>query len=284
MTGPSYAELIRAGSEKLRAAGLTDPVREARQLMLLASDFEAAGLISAEMDLADPEHRAAYDMLIAMRADRHPVAHISGWAPFYGLRLRSDSRALIPRADSEPVVDLALEQIEPGRAWQIADLGTGTGALLAALLMARPECSGTAIDLSADALSLAEENFEQLHLSSRTELFSGSWVDWTGWSTCDLIISNPPYIRTAVLQTLAPEVREHDPRMALDGGPDGLIAYREIIAHAALQLQIGAHLVLEIGYDQKTAVTGLLQAAGFTKIQYRQDLGGNDRAIAATKT
>ena len=284
MTGLTYAELIRVGSGKLRDAGLSDPVREARQLMLLASDFAAADLISAEMDIADPDHHAAFNMFISMREDRHPVAHITGWAPFYGLRLRSDSRALIPRADSEPVVDLALEQIATGTAWQIADLGTGTGALLAAVLMARPESSGTAIDLSAAALSLAAENFAHLNLSGRAELFSGSWADWTGWSTCDLIISNPPYIRTAVLETLAPEVRDHDPNMALDGGPDGLIAYREIIALAARQMHTGAHLVLEIGYDQKAAVTPLLQTAGFATIQHRQDLGGNDRAIAATKT
>ena len=133
-------------------------------------------------------------------------------------------------------------------------------------------------------MSLAEENFELLGLSQRVSVFQGSWMDWPDWGECDLIVSNPPYIKSAVIPTLAPEVRDFDPLGALDGGPDGLDAYREIIIEGSAQMKSGSHLVLEIGYDQREAVARLLDASNFTNLECRQDLGGNDRVIAATKT
>ncbi|MCR9194724.1 MAG: peptide chain release factor N(5)-glutamine methyltransferase, partial [Hyphomonas sp.] len=221
---------------------------------------------------------------VGMRADRQPFAHIAGRVDFYGLELWSDGRALIPRADSECVVDLALMKIPEDAAWHLADLGTGTGALLAVLLSQRPRASGTAVEQSAAAISLADENFETLNLTGRVQLVHSSWAEWSGWDRCDLIISNPPYIASDVIPDLAPEVRDFDPMDALDGGPDGLAAYREIIALAGDRMTSGARLVLEIGFDQKGAVTELLGSAGFVQLEYRRDLGGNDRAIAAVKS
>lgn len=284
MSADTHADLLRRGAATLQAAGLNDPRAEARRLLCLVAGYSAATLISREQDVASDDLQAGFEMAVGMRSERQPFAHISGWADFYGLRLRSDGRALIPRADSECVVDLALERIPEQAAWHIADLGTGSGALLAAVLSHRSAARGTAIEQSAAAASLAAENFEHLKLDPRIMLLHGSWAGWTDWGDCDLIISNPPYIRSQVIPELAPEVRDFDPVEALDGGDDGLDAYREIITLAAQQMKGGAHLVFEIGYDQKDIVANLLEMAGFQQLTHRQDLGGNDRAIAATKS
>ena len=284
MSADTHADLLRRGAATLQAAGLDDPRAEARRLLCLVAGYSAATLISREQDVASDDLRASFEMAVGMRSERQPFAHISGWADFYGLRLRSDGRALIPRADSECVVDLALERIPEQAPWHIADLGTGSGALLAALLSQRPATRGTAIEQSAAAASLAAENFEHLELDPRIMLLHGSWAGWTDWGDCDLIISNPPYICSQVIPELAPEVRDFDPVEALDGGADGLDAYREIITLAAQQMKAGAHLVFEIGYDQKDIVADLLEMAGFQQLAHRRDLGGNDRAIAATKS
>ena len=279
----TYADLLRAGANQLSAVGISDARHEARTLLRLSTGVDPTELISKDQEAAKPEHKEQFQALIDARGTRKPLAHIIGETAFYGLTLKSDRRALIPRADSECVVDLALSLIPEHAAWQLADLGTGSGALLAALLNARGACRGDAIDLSAAAISLAEENFETLGLSARTQVFTGSWSDWTGWATCDLIVSNPPYIVRDILPTLAPEVRDHAPSLALDGGADGLTAYRDIL-HLAGQMRSGSYLVFEIGYDQKTAVSELMQRMGFEDLRHRQDLGGNDRAIAARKT
>jgi release factor glutamine methyltransferase len=276
--------MLVSGASRLREKGLEDPIREARRLLILASRLTPAGLIAAENDRANEAHCEAYEMMIDMRAERLPFAHIAGGTSFYGLVLLSDSRALIPRADSECVVDLALEKIPADAAVQIADLGTGSGALLAALLTERPLAQGIAVERDSNALMLAEENFAQIGIEARVKAVLVGWADWSEWSECNLIISNPPYIRSDVIPDLAPEVRDHDPIQALDGGADGLNAYREIVELAAAQMQPGAHLVFEIGYDQKQAVSELLVQAGFTDLRYKQDLGGQDRAIAARKT
>ena len=284
MNQTSYDALLSRAAEQLRQSGIGDARAEARRLLCLAAGLSSAALIAAERDPAPEEHCDAFRALVANRAARQPFAHIAGQTAFYGLTLKSDARALIPRSDSECVVDLALSLMPANAAWQIADLGTGSGALLAALLSQRPEARGIAIDASRDASALARENFDLLGLRERIESMTGSWSDWTGWGACDLIISNPPYIQRDVIATLEPEVRAHDPLDALDGGADGLDAYREIIALAATRMKPGAHLVLEIGYDQKASVSGLLSAHGIGDLQHRQDLGGQDRAIAATKT
>lgn len=284
MTGPTYAELMRLASQQFREAGIDAPRQEARRLMLFATGFASAELVVREVEVADPDHRHAFEGWVQTRVMRVPLAHIEGWTSFFGHRFRTDDRALIPRADSESVVELALQCIPEEAEWTVADLGTGTGALLASILISRPNCEGVAVERSHDALLLAHENFEMLDLSSRVASFQGSWREWTSWVECDLIVSNPPYIRNDVIPTLAPEVRDHDPMEALDGGADGLDAYREIISLGAQHMKPGAHLVLEIGYDQKSAVSDLLTSVGFSKLQHRKDLGGNDRAIAAIKT
>lgn len=285
-------QLIRWAAEQLRQIGLDDPFYEARLLWAsVTADSDASPLFGSD-ELVTSSNERAFKSLLQRRLRREPLQHILGHTGFMNIDLRVDGRALIPRSDTEIVVGHALRQVgidpfspaRPDLALVIADLGTGSGAILASVLERLPNSRGFAIEASAAAMSLAKENFERLGLSRRIDRFEGSWASWADWSACDLIISNPPYIRSAVLPTLEPEVRLHDPSEALDGGGDGLAAYREIIALAGRQMTAGAVLVLEIGYDQKSDVAALLESSGFTDLAHARDLGGNDRAIAAIKT
>ncbi|MEM9225091.1 MAG: peptide chain release factor N(5)-glutamine methyltransferase [Pseudomonadota bacterium] len=286
MSGETVDAALRRMGDLLVGSGIDDGRREARLLIeaVIGQQLTVAALSGTQT--LNAEMVARLDGLAARRATREPLQHILGETGFMSIaHFKTDARALIPRWDSETVVLLALERGKRARPSPrvIADLGTGSGALLAALLQALPHVQGVAVEKSAPALSLAKENVAALGLSPRVSFFPGSWTDWTGWNRCDLIISNPPYIRSEVIPTLAPEVRDHDPIEALDGGADGLDAYRDIIALGADQMKAGAHLVLEIGHDQRRDVTALLDAAGFIDLTHQKDLGGHDRAIAATK-
>jgi len=280
---PTYDALIRWAADRFREAGIDDARQNAVLLMLHVFQDTHAALISAGPEPAPQPLAETYEALVERRLTREPLQHILGTTFFYGLEIRTDARALIPRSDSESVVEVALSLFREDAACRVADLGTGTGCLLAAILDQRPNASGVGVDASPEAASLARENFAALGLSGRAGVFEGSWTDWSGWNEADLVISNPPYIASAEIPALAPEVRGHDPHAALDGGADGLAAYREIVALSAERLKPGAWLVFEIGHDQKAAVSGLLDAAGFADIGTAKDLGGNDRAVWARK-
>ena len=283
MTAPGFDDLIRSATSRFREAGISDARQNAMLLMLDAFGGTHAGMIAAGAFPAPDAVRERFEALVTRRLSREPLQHILGNTFFYGLEIRSDARALIPRMDSETVVETALALTKPDFSGCVADLGTGTGCLLAAFLDQRPQAGGIGVEASPQAASLARENFEALGLQDRADVFEGSWADWPDWEKADLVMSNPPYIASGEIPALAPEVRAHDPLTALDGGPDGLAAYREIISLAARRLQPGARLVFEIGYDQKEAVCELLRAAEFSEIEAFRDLGGNDRAVSAQK-
>ena len=279
----TFDALIRSAAKRFQDAGIGDARQNAMLLMLHVFGDTHAALISAGASPVPEAVEEAFGAAVARRLTREPIQHIMGNTVFYGLEIISDARALIPRNDSETVVETALALTKPDYAGLVADLGTGSGCLLAAFLDLRPQARGVGVEASPDAASLARENFEALGLSGRADVFGGSWADWTGWGEAGLILSNPPYIASAEIPGLAPEVREHDPMAALDGGLDGLDAYREIVRLGAERMRPGAWLVFEIGYDQKEAVSGLLQAADFAEIGSARDLGGNDRAVWAQK-
>lgn len=279
----TFEAIVRAAAKRLKAAGIDNALFEAKQLLKRAVNRSENSVVFPDAELISDDEAKQFERLITRRLRREPLQHILGSVGFHTISLKTDRRALIPRADSETVVDLALEYSPRDVAATIADLGVGSGALLAAILSERPEAHGIAVEASEDALSLAEENFQRLGMGSRVELFAGSWADWMGWHACDLIVSNPPYIRSGVIDTLAPEVRDYDPVSALDGGTDGLAAYREIVGLAATTMHAGAHLILEIGFDQGETVSELLSTAGLTVLETRRDLAGNDRAIAAQR-
>lgn len=286
MSETSAAELLRQAAVQLSEAGVPSAHHDAKRLLLsVISDMDAAPL-SLDHVKVSTEALARFKTFVSRRAKREPLQHILQSASIMHLDLKSDARALIPRDDSAEVIQLAITRLQDRQKdpITIADLGTGSGVLLAECLHAFKAASGIAVEVSPEAMSLASENFQQLGLSGRVTQFLGSWMGWTAWGDCDLILSNPPYIKSAVIPTLAPEVREFDPLAALDGGPDGLEAYREIIAAGKAHMKPGAHLVLEIGYDQRGAVAALLEASEFTDLAVQQDLSGNDRVIAAIKT
>lgn len=278
----SIGQLLCWAQRRLTDAGLDEARLEARLLVAHVLGTDKAGLISQSHDAPPPGLAARLDPLLKRRMAREPLAHILGHTEFYGLDLFTDERALIPRSDSETVVELALEQVPPGPGI-IADLGTGSGCLLLAILSRRTDLTGIGIDASADAIALAQANAHETGLGEIAYLRTIPWTDWTGWGEADLIISNPPYIARDEIETLAPEVRDHDPRLALDGGADGLDAYREIIALGAERMKPGAWLVLEIGHDQREVVSALLANWGYIDLQSRRDLGGNDRALAVRR-
>lgn len=251
--------------------------------MQYAAGFDASALIRMGKDDVPADVSERFGELLRERLTRRPLQHILGTTEFFGLEFVTDARALIPRPDSETVVEAALKRIPADSAVLVADLGTGSGCLLAAILANQPSARGVGVEASPAAASLARENFDRLGLSSRAGVFEGSWADWLDWEDAGLVISNPPYIASGEIASLSPEVRAHDPLTALDGGADGLAAYREIISLAAARLRPGAWLVFEIGHDQKKAVCELLQAANFSDIEAVRDLGGNDRAVSARK-
>lgn len=278
---PTYRDVLLDGTRRLERAGIEAARFEARLMLQELSGMDAARWIISESERAPAELVDRFDAMIDERVTRRPLQHILGTTEFYGLEFLCDGRALIPRPDSEVVVEAALARLPDGEAAFVADLGTGSGCLLAAILANRPHASGEGVEASADAAALAQENLSRLGLAGRASIHVGPWSGWTKWGEADLIISNPPYIVSAEMAGLMPEVRDHDPAPALDGGADGLDAYREIVRLAATAMKPGAWLVFEIGYDQKQAVSGLLAAAGFEAIICLDDLGGNNRAVAA---
>ena len=275
----NYDALVRDISGRLGVAGIEESGLEARLLVMHVAGLTRTDLIARGTDPVPQEVAEPLERLVSRRLTREPLQHILGWAHFFGLELMCDARALIPRADSEVVVEAALHLLPEDVAVQVADLGTGSGCLLAAILSERPHAIGQGVDASADAAALAAQNMAHLDLESRARIYHQAWADWTGWGQADLVISNPPYIRSADLADLQPEVIGHDPHSALDGGGDGLAAYREIVGLASKRLKPGAWLVFEVGFDQKADVIDLLSGNGFCHCESAQDLGGRDRAV-----
>jgi len=277
----TYTDLIVTAAGRLREAGLDSPQREARLLMSLASELTTSELILGGDRCPSAGIADKFELMVNRRETREPFQHIAGSTSFFGLEFISDARALVPRADSEVVVETALRLLPDRPGVSVADLGTGSGCLLVAMLVNRPEARGVGVEADPLAASLAQENIDRHGLGARGSVSVQSWGDWAGWGDVDLVISNPPYIRTEVLSTLEPEVQRHDPLAALDGGADGLDTYREIAALARRYLKPGTPLVLEIGFDQKADVRNILSGAGMVNIDSCPDLSGNDRVAWA---
>lgn len=224
--------------------------------------------------------------LLARRKTGESVARIIGHREFYGLAFGLNEATLEPRPETELLVDLALEALPTGG--HLLDLGTGTGCIPIAILANRPDATGVAVDLSERALQAAQASAERHGVSDRLDLLQGSWFEplvtpagESGEGMFDLLVSNPPYIASDVVATLAPEVKDFDPRLALDGGPDGLAPYRVISAQATDWLRPGGRVLVEIGYDQGAAVAALFAQSGFRDVAIKKDLNGLDRAVAA---
>jgi release factor glutamine methyltransferase len=269
------ADLLAEAAATLAAAGIEAPAREARMLLLHALARPPGTLL----DRATLVDAPALPALIARRAAREPMALILGRQGFWTLELEVSRDTLIPRADSEAVVEAALAAL-PDRAAprRLLDLGTGTGCLLLALLAEWPAALGIGVDLSPAAAALARRNAAANGLAARALFLAGHWAQALA-ARFDLVVSNPPYIETAALAALMPEVAAHEPARALDGGPDGLAAYRAILAALPALLAPDGIAVLELGIGQHETVPALARRAGLAVRALRPDLGGIPRAL-----
>lgn len=273
----------KAAQERLKAAGIDSPAIDARLLL------EAAAGVSRLDILTDPyrelaeDQLAAYDGYLERRARREPVARILGRKAFWKLLLNLTPDVLIPRADTETVVDHALKAFAQDARFAMLDIGVGSGAILLSILAERPGAKGVGTDVSEEALAVARDNAANLGLKDRVALLRTPWADGLADAGFDLVVSNPPYIRSAEIEGLDPEVREHDPRLALDGGPDGLDAYRALAPEILRVLKPGGLFLVEIGWDQAGDVRSLFEAAGAQEVEVAQDLGARDRVVMGRK-
>ncbi|MBN8935333.1 MAG: peptide chain release factor N(5)-glutamine methyltransferase [Rhizobiales bacterium] len=281
--GTTAAQARRALADAFRAAGLDTPELDARVLVGHALGLDHTGLTLAGERKLDGDEARMVSALAVRRLAREPVARILGVREFWGLPLHLNAATLVPRPETETVVEAALVAIDEDgartRALRIADLGTGSGALLIALLSELPNASGIGTDVSPEALAAARANAGRSGVLPRARFAAcdfGSALD----GGYDLVVSNPPYIASGDLAALPPEVR-HDPRRALDGGADGFDCYRAIAAQAPRLLKHRGLLVAELGVGQAPAVAELFRAAGLVTSPARADLAGIPRALHA---
>jgi release factor glutamine methyltransferase len=284
VSGPTVDETRRALTARFKSAGVDSAELDARLLVGAALKLDLTGLITSASRLVTDAEAAQIESFAARRLSGEPVARILGHKEFWGLPLKLSAETLVPRPDTETVVELALEIArESARPLRIADLGTGTGAILLALLSELPHAFGVGTDLSLDALATARQNAGELGLAARARFVACDYAK-TLAGPFDLIVSNPPYIPSADIAGLAIEVRDHDPRSALDGGADGLDAYRALVPQAASLLASGGALVVEGGQGQSGQIEALMTAAGLVAGNpAKADLGGIPRAIAGRK-
>jgi release factor glutamine methyltransferase len=286
---PSEALTVSAArrllAERFRAAGIETPELDARVLIAHALGSDHAGLAAAAGRSLDATEREAMTRLAERRLRREPVARIVGVKEFWSLRLQVDSTTLVPRPETETLVEAALAEIgsvgDRTRPLRIADVGTGSGAILLALLSELPNAFGVGTDTSFGALHVARHNARNLQLG-RAAFVACDFGTALG-GLFDLVVANPPYIASDEIATLAPEVRDYDPPAALDGGPDGLDCYRAIAATIPPLLTPAGALVVELGAGQAAAVSALFSRAGLAPVCLRTDLASTPRALVARR-
>jgi release factor glutamine methyltransferase len=273
--------LWRQVRDQLAAVGNASPVLDAKLLAQHALGLGALELATRENEMVSADGADTLARLVERRLTGESVARIIGEREFYGLPFRLNEATLEPRPETELLVEMAIAGL-PERG-HLLDLGTGSGCIPIAVLANRHDANATAVDLSSRALGAARENAERNRVNERLNLREGSWFEPLPENgRFAVIVSNPPYIASSVVDTLTSEVRDFDPRLALDGGPDGLAPYRVIAAAAGAFLLPEGKLLLEIGYDQGVTVSQLLVDSGFVEVAIHQDLNGLDRVVSAT--
>jgi release factor glutamine methyltransferase len=279
----SSKTLLKEACSRLMAAGIETAQLDARHLMAAALGLRFSEVAMTSTFRLKAEQEAVFERLLARRVSREPLQRLLGRWDFWTLELEMGEAGLVPRPDSETLIEAVLHRF-PLRDYplRVLDLGTGTGCLLLAVLSEYPLASGLGVDIAPEAVALAASNAERLGLGGRAGFRQGDWGAGLG-ERFDLVLSNPPYIPSLDIPGLEPEVADYEPLRALDGGMDGLAAYRRIAVQLPQLLAPGGLAVLELGVGQDSAVGGLLQAAGLTVLEVRPDLGGIPRAIVAEK-
>jgi release factor glutamine methyltransferase len=274
---PTPAETLRRLRASLAAAGIAEAALDARVLLLAALGIDATTLALRADEPVEPAAAARLEAMAARRIAGEPVWRILGWREFWGLPFRLAPQTLVPRPDSETIVETALRLAPDPR--RVLDLGTGTGCLLVAILHERPAAFGVGVDRAGGAAAAARDNARRNGVGERAGFLVGDWAGALAGGF-DLLVSNPPYIPSADLAGLEREVREHDPALALDGGPDGLAPYRAILAEAPRLLRPGGVAVVEVGIGQADEVAAMGAAAGLAPAGVVPDLAGVPRAVA----
>lgn len=296
MSTATIGDAIKSATAFLASAGIPDAAVDARHLVAHALGVDRAALLRAPEQPLDAEAQRRLTASLQRRAAREPVSRIIGQREFHGLTLALGNATLDPRPDTETVVTVALDlaaRIAPRIAesgdgpLRILDLGTGTGAIVLALLAELPNAEATATDISAAALDIAQHNAEHHGLAGRVRFLLSHWLDDVA-GRYHVIVANPPYIQSGDVAALAPEVTEWDPPAALDGGHDGLDAYRAILADVQRVLDPGGWVVFEVGHGQASQVAELAAASGLERAPMDwpllKDLGGRQRCVAVTRT
>lgn len=283
-----YKDIYSEGVTRLEEVKITDAKLDARLLLELACGTDANTLFAHPEREVTPKEYDRFDEYIRLRCGHIPLQHISGHQEFMGLDFVVNENVLIPRQDTEFLVEEALVYVEDGMA--LLDMCTGSGCILLSVMNYKNGVEGVGCDISRKALEVAKQNAESLGITA--QFFEGNMFDalcGTKWDAggdnqhkFDVILSNPPYISHSDIDGLEDEVKYHDPLTALDGGTDGLDFYRRIAADAGKFLTNYGKLFLEIGYDQAQSVPAILQSAGFENIEVKKDYAGNYRVVKAT--
>ena len=274
----TYREAILLGESILQKAKIVDAKNDAWLLLAMACRIDHTYYYVHIDEEMSQEQIGEYQALLSKRAERIPLQYIVGEQEFMGLTFSVNEHVLIPRQDTEVLVEEVMKNLHDG--FRILDLCTGSGCILLSLLHYSNDCSGVGADLSEEALEVARKNAEQLGESSALFVQGDLFAPVEG--KFEIIVSNPPYICSDVIPTLMEEVREHEPMQALDGGADGLDFYRKIIQGAKEHLCGGGQLFFEIGYDQGEAVQRLMEQAGYREVECVQDFAGLDRVVFGT--
>lgn len=268
------ASVLAGAVRQLTEAAVPGAARDARRLLAHVMQVDAGRLTLALDREMSAEERARYEELIARRCKREPVSHLTGVREFYGRRFKVTPDVLDPRPETEILIEAALSV--PFK--NMLDLGTGSGCILLTLLAENPMARGVGVDLSDEALDVAEHNARALALDQRAAFHRSHWFDEVQ-GIYDLIVANPPYIADYEMEDLAPEVRDYEPRMALTDEADGLEAYRAIFQQAEPHMTNAARLIVEIGHTQADDVVRIANGYGFGEVAVLQDLDGRDRVV-----
>jgi release factor glutamine methyltransferase len=276
---PTLLTAWKAAAARLKTGRIDSPSIDARLLLEVAAGCSRTDILTDPYRAVTPDQQAALDGFVERRLRREPVSRILGKKGFWKIMLNVTPDVLSPRPDTEAILDVVLLAYPPNRAFEMIDLGTGSGAILLATLAERFGARGVGTDISFEALAVAKENATNLELDNRATFLRTEWAAGFGDASFDVVVSNPPYIPSGDIPGLDPEVRDHDPLLALDGGPDGLQAYRELAPEIRRILRPDGLFAVEIGWDQGPQVKALFEAAGFDKVIVVKDLSDRDRVV-----
>ena len=279
----TFGQLEKSAIERMLEAGKTPARRDVHLLLQAASGIDRGGLIARQTDFVPDDLAATFESFLLRRISGEPVFRILGYRDFHGLRLALNASTLEPRDDTECLVETILELVEDrAKPIKILDMGTGTGAVGLALLSELSNAHCVATDISEDALEAASRNAQSNGLDERFATVRSDWFERVD-GLFDIIVSNPPYIRSGVLSALSIEIVDYDPIAALDGGDDGLFAYRSLLSQGSDYLAPNGFIALEIGFDQKQEVKELASEHGWVTVREAQDLAGQDRVLVFSR-